>query len=112
MNKAQTTLFGMLVGAGLAYFLDPDRGARRRAEVRDQLMQARQDLEESARTRAREMRGRAGGLLHEARTDARAADTIPRSVDAPVDNRFDSPGHAPGAETGGADAGTGDPAWS
>jgi uncharacterized membrane protein len=37
MNKVTSTLTGMGLGAGIMYLLDPDRGRRRRALVRDQV---------------------------------------------------------------------------
>jgi len=57
----------MAIGAAITYLLDPDRGARRRALVRDQLVHAGHEAEDAARAGARHVRNRARGLLHETR---------------------------------------------
>jgi osmotically-inducible protein OsmY len=67
MNRAETFVLGMTVGAGLVYFLDPDRGNRRRALIRDQVVHAGHELEETAMKTARHVRNRTVGLAHEAR---------------------------------------------
>jgi len=38
MNKAITWLYGAGIGAGLMYVFDPERGRRRRALARDQIV--------------------------------------------------------------------------
>jgi hypothetical protein len=40
MNNQSSLLTGVGIGAGLSYFLDPGRGARRRARVRDRMTHA------------------------------------------------------------------------
>lgn len=67
MNRSETLLLGMALGAGITYLLDPDRGSRRRALVRDKLVHAGHELEDSVRSNARHARNRARGLAHEAR---------------------------------------------
>lgn len=67
MNRSETLLIGMALGAGITYLLDPDRGSRRRALVRDKLVHAGHELEDSVRSNARHVRNRARGLAHEAR---------------------------------------------
>lgn len=65
MNRLESVVFGFALGAGLTYFLDRDRGRRRRALVRDQMVHAGHELEDAARSGARHARNRATGLLHE-----------------------------------------------
>lgn len=67
MNKSETLLLGVALGAGLTYFLDRDTGSRRRALARDKVVRAGHELEEAAVANARHARNRAAGLLHEAR---------------------------------------------
>jgi osmotically-inducible protein OsmY len=67
MNRSETFVFGMAVGAGMMYLLDPDRGSRRRALVRDQVVHGGHELDDTARSGVRHVRNRAVGLAHEAR---------------------------------------------
>jgi osmotically-inducible protein OsmY len=69
MNRTETFTLGMLTGAGLMYLLDPDRGRRRRALLRDQVVHAGHELEDTARAGGRQLRDRAVGLAHEARAE-------------------------------------------
>ena len=57
--------FGL--GAAVMYFLDPGRGARRRAIVRDKLVHGLRRGEDAATTTTRDLRNRAQGLAAEAR---------------------------------------------
>src|SRR5687767_15083118 len=57
--------FGL--GAAVTYFLDPDRGARRRAIVRDKLVHGLRKTEDAAETTARDLRNRGQGLAAEVR---------------------------------------------
>ncbi|MBA4158930.1 MAG: SRPBCC family protein [Gemmatimonadetes bacterium] len=60
-------LNGMLLGAGLMYVLDPDRGRRRRALLRDQVTGSLHDLNDGLDTGVRDLRHRSYGALAEAR---------------------------------------------
>ena len=64
-------LFALLgaagVGAALAYYLDPDRGARRRHMMRDKLVHARSRAGDAIGTTARDLGNRARGLVAETR---------------------------------------------
>lgn len=60
-------LAGVGVGAALMFFLDPDRGARRRNVVRDQVMSTARSLGESLRDRSVDARNRARGRAVELR---------------------------------------------
>lgn len=57
-------VMGLGLGVGLMYWLDPDRGRRRRAVVRDELMHWR---EADAAERVLALRDRARGVMAEAR---------------------------------------------
>jgi hypothetical protein len=72
-------LAGLAAGAGLAYFLDPVRGAGRRAGVLDRARRAAQDAERTAGARARDLAHRARGAAHEARARV-AHERIPDEV--------------------------------
>jgi len=71
MNRQETLILGMILGAGLMYLLDPDRGRRRRALIRDQMVHGVheiEDLGEEVASRARHLRNRARGAMIETRT--------------------------------------------
>jgi uncharacterized membrane protein len=57
--------FGL--GVAAMYFLDPGRGARRRALVRDKALHLLRKTEDAAETAGRDLRNRARGLAAEAR---------------------------------------------
>jgi uncharacterized membrane protein len=59
------------IGAGLMYLLDPDRGARRRALVRDKSVHAVHRLNDLLDKSARDLTYRARGLAAEARSTVR-----------------------------------------
>jgi osmotically-inducible protein OsmY len=59
---------GLLVGAAVMYLFDPDRGARRRALVRDQAASARHKLGDGLDATARDLSNRAKGTAAELRS--------------------------------------------
>ena len=67
MNRELTFIGGIGLGAALMYILDPDRGRRRRALVRDQLARAANKTPEALGATARDLSNRARGLTAEAR---------------------------------------------
>ena len=70
MNNQQSFLLGLLSGAALMYLLDPSRGARRRALIRDQVVHGAHELDdvrETAGSLARHVRNRARGAVAETR---------------------------------------------
>jgi osmotically-inducible protein OsmY len=76
VGRIQSFALGFVLGAGWFYFFDRDRGARRRALVRDQLAHAGHEMDDAARSGARHIRNRATGAVRE--TAARWAE---REVD-------------------------------
>jgi osmotically-inducible protein OsmY len=117
MQRRGTLLFGMALGAGMVYLLDPHSGARRRSLLRDKLVHARHELGDTAATSARRARNRAVGLAHEAKaelTERHVDDTVlvervrsamGRTVSSPgavqvtaVDGRVTLTGLVPSAE--------------
>jgi hypothetical protein len=77
---------GIAAGAGLMYFLDPGRGARRRAEVARRAGRVLHDVEATVEAGARDLQHRAAGLAHEARArvgeDAVSDDVLAERVRA------------------------------
>lgn len=75
-------LLGLAVGAAAMYLLDPDRGRRRRALLRDQFVHGAheaEDLRDTAASSARHLRNRARGVVAETRSrlqDARVEDSV------------------------------------
>lgn len=67
------------MGAGLMYLLDPDRGARRRALVRDKIVHSVHALEGLAHKGARDLSHRAHGLVAEGKAFFRDED-VPDEV--------------------------------
>jgi CBS domain-containing protein len=62
-----TFLAGLGSGAALMYFLDPDRGRRRRALVSDQVTSLTNDAQDMIGKKQRDLSNRAQGLWHETR---------------------------------------------
>ena len=71
MGNQGKAIAGALAGAGLMYLLDPDRGSRRRALVRDQAVRARHRLAEGAEATGRDLRNRARGTAAQLRSRLR-----------------------------------------
>jgi uncharacterized membrane protein len=76
MRTPGKLLSGMLVGAGVMYLLDPDRGGRRRALLRDQGIRAWHKTEDGVGTVTRDLRNRSAGAAAEikSRFQRRATD--------------------------------------
>ena len=66
MNRELSLLGGIGLGAALMYVLDPDRGRRRRALVRDKLASAANSVPDAVGATARDLSNRARGLAAEA----------------------------------------------
>src|SRR5687767_12662978 len=59
---------GLLAGLGLAFMLDPNRGARRRALVRDKALRAGHKLADGVEAKATDLRNRTKGAAAELRS--------------------------------------------
>ena len=64
-NLGVAVIGGLGVGAGLMYFLDPHRGRRRRALLRDQLVAGVHTLGDAIDTTSRDLSHRAQGVWAE-----------------------------------------------
>jgi uncharacterized membrane protein len=67
MARSGDLLAGALLGAGLAYYLDPDRGRRRRALLRDHVVHLGHEVKGAAGPTSRDLANRTLGLMHEAK---------------------------------------------
>jgi uncharacterized membrane protein len=67
MNRAMALFGGAGVGAGIMYLLDPDRGRRRRALVRDKVVRGVHALGDALDTTSRDLRNRTRGVIAELR---------------------------------------------
>jgi hypothetical protein len=65
MNKALTFGAGLGLGTGIMFLLDPDRGKRRRALVRDKLVSTAKKTGEGVEVTARDLRNRTQGIIAE-----------------------------------------------
>ncbi|MEJ2706027.1 MAG: SRPBCC family protein [Anaerolineales bacterium] len=65
MNKFTSILAGIGIGAGFMYYLDPERGNRRRALVKDRFMSAKRQADDAIDGTVRDLRNRSKGLLAE-----------------------------------------------
>jgi hypothetical protein len=74
MNKGITLAVGLAVGARLMYLLDPDRGQRRRALLRDKLRHGAHQAGDALETAALDLAHRATGLAAETRARFRKED--------------------------------------
>jgi len=63
--KLKTLLGSLGLGAGLMYFYDPQRGERRRAEVRNQVNRMANNIDRSMDVTKRDLRNRTRGTLAE-----------------------------------------------
>lgn len=77
-------LAGLGAGAALMYLLDPDRGNRRRALIRDKVVKVNRQTQEAVGGKLRDVSNRAKGMLHEARSAFEPKD----ETSAPQPNTF------------------------
>jgi hypothetical protein len=75
MNKGLGLVTGIGIGAGLMYVLDPDRGNRRRAIMRDKLVSAFHKTGDALQVTSRDVSNRSRGLFAEVRSLFSSEDT-------------------------------------
>ena len=68
MREVVALLTGLGTGALLMYLLDPERGNRRRALIRDKMVKLNRQTQESVSGKVKDMSNRAKGMLHEAKS--------------------------------------------
>ena len=68
MGRLLTILGGLGAGAALMYFMDPEKGRTRRAQVQDKFNGLGNDLRNEFEGRSKDLSNRAKGLLHEAKS--------------------------------------------
>ena len=68
MKEVIALIGGLGVGALLMYLLDPDRGNRRRALIRDKMVRLNRQTQETVSGKVKDMGNRAKGMLHEAKS--------------------------------------------
>jgi uncharacterized membrane protein len=66
MNKAMAVISGLGIGAGLMYIFDPDRGKRRRAQVRNTVRHAANKTSDAIGKTSRDLANRVSGIVAEA----------------------------------------------
>ncbi|HEX7043259.1 MAG TPA: SRPBCC family protein [Burkholderiales bacterium] len=71
MNQPTVLLVGTALGAAAMYLFDPERGRRRRALVRDQLVHSGHKLQDAAQSTAADVRNRAEGYASTLRSASR-----------------------------------------
>jgi hypothetical protein len=68
MKGLMVLLGGAGLGAAIMYLLDPDRGNRRRALIRDKMVKVNRQTQEAVSGKVQDMTNRAKGMLHEAKS--------------------------------------------
>jgi osmotically-inducible protein OsmY len=87
VNNQANFVSGMMVGATLMYLLDPARGKRRRALLRDQVVHGAHGLEDVGERfagRSQDLRNRAYGAVAETRARLRREDVDDSVLEARV----------------------------
>src|SRR4051812_12449586 len=70
MNRLGTLLTALGLGAGLAYYLDPVAGGRRRALLRDHVIYGARKTRKMTDAKIRHLKNRAYGTFHELKGSA------------------------------------------
>lgn len=68
MREARAFTYGIALGAGVMFLMDPRQGGARRARIRDKSVRAVHELETAAAIGARDITHRAEGLVHRLRS--------------------------------------------
>jgi osmotically-inducible protein OsmY len=100
MDRTATFMAGVVAGAGLMFMLDPERGRRRRALARDQVVHGAHEVGEMGdRVAARtgHLRRRAGGMVSETRSRLRGEEVDDGVLEARVRSEIGRVVSNPGA---------------
>jgi len=97
MNTSLAASAALGAGAGLMYMFDPDRGACRRARLRDGVTRAINRTGMAAGTTSRDLTNRARGLFAQAASIFRNGDTDDDTLEARVRSRMGRAVSHPGA---------------
>jgi BON domain-containing protein len=96
IRAAAILLGGLGLGAALMYVLDPERGKRRRAVVRDKAVSVTKKTGDSLGSRSRDWKNRAKGVAAEVRSLARKEDVsdpvVEERVRAEIGRHVSTPG--------------------
>jgi len=76
MGDKAKFITGVLAGLGLAFVLDPDRGARRRAMLRDKAARTGRRLADGLEAKTRDLRNRARGAAAEVRSRLQPGEAV------------------------------------
>lgn len=80
MTDKRSLLNGMALGAGLMYLLDPARGTRRRAGLRDQVVHLAHQVDDGMGTALRDLGNRTRGVVSETRSRLQPEGEVPERV--------------------------------
>jgi hypothetical protein len=80
VSEARLFTYGLAMGAGLMFVLDPQKGSARRAVIRDKSWRAIRDIEEAAEVGSRDMTHRLEGAVARAKLARRRDGDVPDEV--------------------------------
>ena len=82
MIKMLAVLGAAAAGAALMYVFDPDEGPRRRSLMRDKAVGLSNDAKDAIGRKSRDLRNKAQGLLHEAKSVVPSGENSEPAFDA------------------------------
>ncbi len=97
MGSRKGLVRGLLIGAGTMYFLDRERGRRRRVHVRDRVVHLLHRMDGGAGTVARDLGNRVRGMVAEGRGRIRGGKADDRVLEARVRSELGWLGSHPGS---------------
>jgi C4-dicarboxylate-specific signal transduction histidine kinase len=91
MGDKAKFITGLLAGLGLAFVFDPDRGARRRALLRDKATHTGRRLAQGVEAKTRDLRNRAQGAAAEVRSRLQTGEAEDEAVHEGHESRSTGP---------------------
>jgi uncharacterized membrane protein len=88
MNKTKAVIGSLCVGAGLMYVLDPDRGKRRRAQVRNKVRHLANRTNDVIGKTSRDFANRVNGLVAEAGSLFKCGEAVDQVIAARVRSKL------------------------